>query len=478
MSAIAAAVLLCGLMLMLWAQNEFGPPESIIAAQSTMLAEDGTLYYDLNRYPYTVCAYMPVFYGLEAGLMHLGLAPVAVGRMISFTALLGIVALGWRILMLYTGDRTCAWTGVLLCTCTSLLLNWGTTGQVDTLALCFSIAAFYQYSRYTILGESRLVWAAVLLILAFFTKQTMLACPATVVLLLFLRDRRTAARFAVATGTTVLVLVLGINAASDGRFLANTFFANLNPFALGKINQHVQYLMIGAGQLILITCAGAARVWPGRGKDLLVYLGLAASVLALTAPKIGSDTNYQMETTVVLILCTSLALHSLEFFPHCFRGSKTWITLLQLPLAVHTILNVRITRNMLSDRIVREQQFRQQVAALRPYLAGGGRVLSTESNALLRVGVRMEVEPLIYGILVRAGRVDPEPLRRDIAAHAFSTIILFEDLTQPREANPEIASLLPAQRLAIQNNYHPVRHIPGPYLNGIYVYKPREERRP
>ncbi len=477
LSAIAAVLLLCGLMLMLWAQNEFGPPESIIAAQSTMLAQDGTLYYDLNHYPYTVCAYMPVFYGLEAGLMHLGLAPVAAGRMISFTALLGIIALCWRILMLYTGDRTCAWTGVLLCTCTCLLLNWGTTGHVDTLALCITIGAFYQYSRYVIRGERRLVWAAILVILAFFTKQTMLACPATLVLLLYLRNRRLAIRFAAATGTIVLVLVLGMNAASDGRFLANTFWANLNPFAIGKINQHLQYLMIGAGQLILVTCAGAVRVWPSRGKDLLVYLGLAASVLALTAPKIGSDTNYQMETTVVLILCACLALHSLEFFPHCFRGSKTWITLLQLPLAVHIILNVRMTRNLLADRIVREQQFRRQVAALRPYLADGGRVLSTESNALLRVGVRMEVEPLIYGILARAGRVDPEPLRRDIAAHAFSTIILFEDLTRPREANPEIASLLPAQRVEIQNNYHPVQHIPGPYLNGIYVYKPTEGSR-
>ena len=38
-----------------------------------MLAHHGTLYYDLNRYPYTVCAYMPLFYLLEAGFAKLGL---------------------------------------------------------------------------------------------------------------------------------------------------------------------------------------------------------------------------------------------------------------------------------------------------------------------------------------------------------------------------------------------------------------------
>jgi hypothetical protein len=213
-------------------------------------------------------------------------------------------------------------------------------------------------------------------------------------------------------------------------------------------------------------------VWSGRGRELLVYLGLAFTVLALTAPKIGSDSNYQMETSVLLVLCACLSLHSLNFFQACFRGSKTWITLLQLPLAVHLILNVRITKDLMLTRIESEQRFRTQVAKLRSYLSDGSRVLSTESNALVRLRGRIEVEPLIYGILVGAGRIDPEPLRRDIEASAFSTVILLEDLARPLDPNPEIASLLPAHRAEIQRHYRLIAHIPGPYLEGIYVYKP------
>ncbi|MDQ2946372.1 MAG: DUF2029 domain-containing protein, partial [Acidobacteriota bacterium] len=359
---------------------------------------------------------------------------------------------------------------------TSLLLKWGTTAQVDILALCFAVGAFYQFSRFAIRGERRLVWAAILAILAFFTKQTMLACPATLIVLLYLRDRRLALRFAAATGAVVFALVLGINTGLGGRFLANTFWANLNPFAMHKLGQHVAFILISAGPLILVTAAGAWRFWRGRGRELLVYLGLAATVLTLTAPKIGSDSNYQLEATVLLILTACMALHSLNFFQECFRGSKTWITLLQLPLAVHLILNVRMTKDLVLTRIVTEQQFRQQVATLRPYLSDGGRVLSTESNALVRVRGRIEVEPLIYGILARAGRIDPEPLRRDLAAHAFSTVILLEDLNRPLEANPEIATLPPNHRAEIQRHYRLVTHIPGPYLDGIYVYKPALER--
>ena len=67
-SALAAIVLLCYVATMLWAANELSPPESVVAAQSLMLAHDGTLYYDLKHYPFTVCAYMPSFYWLESGL--------------------------------------------------------------------------------------------------------------------------------------------------------------------------------------------------------------------------------------------------------------------------------------------------------------------------------------------------------------------------------------------------------------------------
>src|SRR5258708_11174608 len=85
--AVACLAILCHLGAMLWAQNEFAQPESVVAAQSTMLARDGTWYYSLKDYPYTVNAYMPLFYLLDAGLIRLGL-PVFLGaRLVSFTAL-------------------------------------------------------------------------------------------------------------------------------------------------------------------------------------------------------------------------------------------------------------------------------------------------------------------------------------------------------------------------------------------------------
>src|SRR6185437_15001337 len=104
-SVLAAMVLLCYVATMLWANNELSPPESVVAAQSLMLTHDGTLYYDLKHYPYTACAYMPLFYWLESGLIRAGLPALQAGRWISLTALLGLIALCGRIALLYSGDR-------------------------------------------------------------------------------------------------------------------------------------------------------------------------------------------------------------------------------------------------------------------------------------------------------------------------------------------------------------------------------------
>jgi len=462
---VAAIALACHLGLLIWAQNAFAGPESVVAAQSQMLARDGTLYYDLNRDPYTVCAYTPLFYLLESGLLRTGLAAITAGRLLSFAALLGIVFLSRRILLVYTRDRDLAWIAALLTASTSLLENWGTVGQVDTLAVFFAIAAFYAFS-----GDS-LVLAGVLAGAAFFTKQTMLACPAAIFVTLWLRDRKRALRWAVMLGGAVGAIALAINFATSGRFLADTIRANLNPFALEKLKPQAMVL-IGAGQMILILVCGLKPGWRAA-RPLFLYLGFAAAVFLLTAAKIGSDTNYQIELTILLILAACVTLHALDFLPLTFAGSKRWITLLQIPLAVHLVLNFRMTKNLLLSRIGIEQEFRAEIASLRPLVSDGGRLLSADYNASERLRGSMDVEPLIYNLLVRAGVVDPEPLRREIAAGAFSTILLFEDVTHPGTATDAETSTLPATQLSeIRRRYRLAAHLDSPYPGGVFVYKP------
>jgi hypothetical protein len=475
---IAGIALLCHFGIMLWAQHEFSTPESVVATQSMMLAHNGTLYYGLHDYPYTVNAYMPLFYLLEAALIKAGLWAYTGARLISFAAMLGIFVLVRQLLLLYTRSQSCAWTGVILCASTSLILSWGTVGQVDTLAIFFAMLGFYQYSRYALEGEPTLLLAGVCVILACFTKQTAIACPAAIVALLWFRNRRAALLFAGGVGGFALLAVLAINTFTNGRFLASTLYANLNPFAWAKLWTHVHYILIGAGQLAIIAALGLGALRRHPGKALFLYLAFAMCVLGVTAPKEGSDSNYQIESTILLVLCACVSLDALDFFPSLMRNSKSWVTLLQLPLAIHLVLNYRIVEPFLVTRFARERQFRQQVAAERPYLADGGRVLSADINGVAHLRGYLEVEPLIYTWLVRAGRIDPQPVLRDIAAQTFSTIVLYRDVNRPFPPDLELVAFTDAQLDEIRKHYQLVAHIPGPYLSGVFIYKPNTPSKP
>ena len=472
------AVLLAGqFVTMLVCRHEFQQVESIVAMQSSMLARGEGIYYDLQHYPFTVSAYGPVFYTLSAGLYRLGVPAPLGGRCLSFAALLGILVLVWRLLRLETSNRFAAWTGMLLIASSPMLMAWGTTGHVDVLGLFFSLAALYAYSVFRSGGGTHcLALAAVCLALAVFTKQTMVASGAAITILLFLENRKRAAVFAGATAGTVVVLALLLNHATGGRYFDNAILGNLNPFSAHKAVQQAQGLLSGAGCLMVLAAAGLGRAMRGRLHPFYVYAGCAAAVLAVTAPKVGSDLNYQMELIIALGLSAAWALDQLGFGPEWFRSGLEGAALLGILPVLQLLLNLMLGSTYMLERWVHEGVRRDEMAQLQPYLRpASGRVLSVAMDPLLHARGRLDVEPLIYTLLVNSGRVRPEPVERDLAGGRFALVLLFQDVFDASAAplDREIPSLPETHLRAIRERYRLAAHIPGPYQNGDYLYVPR-----
>jgi hypothetical protein len=223
-------------------------------------------------------------------------------------------------------------------------------GQVDTLAAFFALAAFYHYSRFHVRGEHSLWIAGVCAALALFTKQTMVAAPAAIFILLWTRDRKKALWFGAILGAGTAAAALAINGALDGRFLKDTVFANMNPLSGAKILAQLRYFGSVSVGMLVIVAVSLSRMIRGRCVALCVYLGLAALVFLGTAPKIGSDTNYQIESTLLLAVCGAVGLHQVKFFELYFQRSKSWITMLLLPLALHMAIGYRVSANSLLAR--------------------------------------------------------------------------------------------------------------------------------
>jgi hypothetical protein len=519
---VVAAILAANLVVLLWARHEFTPAESIVALHSNMLASGEGIYYDLNRYPYTVSPYGPVFYAASAALHRAGLPLLQEGRCISFAAFLAMLWLVWRALGSLGVERYARWMGVLLVGVTANLLFWATTGQVDALAICFSLATFAAFL------EGRLWVAGAFAILAFFTKQTALAGPATVAMCLALAargesggsansgtdtefpnreaaddkplvaadfrypspnwpsrdfrrglagDRKRSAIWIPSVAGVGLIAGLALNAATHGHYFADAFFANATsfPFTWDKMAGQLRYFALTAGALVLVAAVGVRHATRSTARAY-VYFAFAAGAWLSTGAKIVGDLNYQMEATLALCICAACALDAVRFFPRVFAGDRGWIPLLQIPLLLYLTLNAILAARTVAERAMLEPVKRTEAAALAPFFGGpGDRVLSSQMDALVHFRGRLEVETLFYTLLVRAGSVDPEPVRRDLAAGRFHAVILNRDVfaTEAPQRYPELLLLPPSELEEIRRHYRLVAHVPGAYLDGDFVYQPR-----
>ncbi len=459
----------------LWAQNGLTPVEGIVGLHSHMFAQGQGLYHPLNQYPYTVAAYGPIYYSLCAMLDRLGVPIYLAARGISILALLGALWFCWRILRrLVPGDAAARATGLLLAASTANLLYWGTVGQVDMLAVCCSLAAFSTFLDWRA-GNGSIWLAAIFVVLAVFTKQTAIASGAAIGLTLLREDRRTAFRWipAVAFAGGSIAAVLQI--ATHGAYLDSAIFANLNPFASTKLLDQGQYFLLTAGGLLLTFLCGVPSL-ARRAGPLVLYTGLSIIVWLLTAPKIGSDLNYQLEMTLLLAIAAGVGLGQMGFFPAVIANRRTPITLLQIPIVLHIALNLTLTARTAAERAVFESVKTAEIESLRPYLRpDDSRVLGGSYDATLQLRGRIEVETLIYSLLVEAGRIDPGPVQRDLEAGRFDTVILPFDVSAPQKPEwltAELASLPQTQLDAVRTHYRLVKHLDGAFLNGNYIYEP------
>jgi hypothetical protein len=475
-SSLTALTGILHLAVVFWTRHEITQVESIVAVHALTLSQTGHLYYDLNHYPFTVSPYMPLFYSAAAGLDRLGLPPLLSGRLLAIGGLLGILLLSWKLLGRIVSDKYARWAGTLLVAGTANLWGWGTVGQVDILALMFSLAALDQYFRFRASEDTRaLIWSAVWLGASLFTKQTMVAAGVTIGVSLATSSPRRAFWFALGVGGVLLAGVLALNSATDGRFFDNAVRANVNPFSVDKFRRHIEYLTLAGGSLIVIALAGARAAWRERS-PLYIYLATSAGLFLLIAAKLGSDLNYQLEILLALGLCAGWALDRLKFFPRLFSGDRSAVTLLQMPLLLHLIVNFGISAKTMIGRVALEPVKRQEAETLRPLIEKAqGRVISVQIDPLLHTRGRMDVEPLIYTLLVKAGLSDPEPVRRDLENGKVSLVILYEDIFGPQRLSAlieDMPTLPPAHLAAIRKHYRLTRRVPGSLLDGDFLYEP------
>jgi len=259
--------------------------EDSMLMQSLRFAE-GRAVFTAPNVEFAPHVYMPLYSWLGGVLLRIfgvGHTPL---RALSFAATLTTAALIFFIAHRESGAR---W---LAAVCAGLYLGgyrlngfWYELARVDSLFVALSMIGL-TLGLYGRDSTARMLISAIVLALAFFTKQTALAFGACVAVYLWITIRRRSGLF---LGAWIGLIGIGIailNAATDGWFFYHTFIvAGADRVEVGRVFRYAAFELFGVmGGLSVMAAAAGVMGWRRlgigvlRNRPWLLAIGAAAII--------------------------------------------------------------------------------------------------------------------------------------------------------------------------------------------------------
>lgn len=433
--------------------------EGIVWFQARQLLA-GEAFGPIDRFPAIVFHYTPLFHALSGLLERLGLDGLAAGRALSLLSTAAMALLvGAIVRHVALGDGADRRAATIAATVAGLTLLvafpvkvWAPLMRVDMLA--FALALGGMWCGLGALRRPGFVHlAALLFVLALFTKQTMIAAPAATFLVLLLHRPRTA----VAGIATCLVLgsaaLTALAVATDGGFLRHVFLYNVNRIALDRL-EWIGSIALGHGLLIAAAVIGvaakapairqflanrrAATVEDAGAAMLFAYLLLTTASNALVL-KSGSGVNYFIEWIAVLAIFAGFAVHRGLGRTGGPASPIRHVAVIALAAQAALLPAMPYSANMFEKRRPGLDRLVEQVRS------APGPVISDDMVLLLRAGRPVLWEPAIFAELAATGAWDERPFVTMIEQQRFA---MFVTVQQPGGAlfdqryNPAVAKAL------------------------------------
>lgn len=416
-----------------------------IVAQQALMVFGPRAYGSVTDLPFVVFHYPPVYHVVIRALATLvGAADVelvTVGRVVS--VLSGVaVAIAVGVLAASLSPEGLDGRRRILAGLVAGLLSLGTLpvaywipfARVDMLSLALTMNGL---ALAVCAGNSRAkLHASVLLfVLAIYTKQTALAAPIAVVLVLWVTDRRRALEV-IASGLALSVPLLGLAQwLTDGGFLRHIVGYNVNRFAIERLSLLVVAVWPQLPMVLAVVIGLYA--WPERAERsprefvrgdqgrrmILLYFGICTLMLGLIG-KSGSSVNYLLEWccsgAILAGIAFGRALMAPAHLPRAFLGGPAGtiaiagMLILQsmwMPDPRHTFDVTSSTARITVTTLVRLVQ-----EADRP-------PISDDMLLVLRGGKPVSWEPAIFAELASLGRWDESLIVDAIRQGRFSMAI-------------------------------------------------------
>lgn len=405
--------------------------EGYVLNDAVRLARGEPIYTDIQQFPMVRSPYPPLFPGVWSALVPLAGPVFWPGRLLAALAQLGVIGLAaWHACRVRLG----VWpvlSAAAVIAASPFVYQWVAYARVDTLALLWSVAGVLVAQH--VAGWRGLVGAALLCLLAVWTKQSAVAAPAAIAIALFARRPWAGAAFSALVGLPSLAAAVWLDATTSGQFARHVIQGNAqNPYYPARL-----VAMLGTFLALHLPLVGLALAWAWRGllgrpspAALYVPLSLLA---ALSVGNGGSSVNYFLEP----VAASALAV------PYAWRA---WPRLAPLLLALQLALAVHWPNGFGTGYLSFAPHGRTPTAA--DYAAGAavdarvraapGGVLAEPAGFAVRNSRSVAIQPIDLRAEERLGRWRSEPLVAAMRRGEFGLVVTAYGLL-PADADRTLA---------------------------------------
>jgi hypothetical protein len=407
--------------------RDFGYPDSATLLRVQEFIQSGHIYPAIDRPPYLVTLYGPVFYVLLAIPYKLAQATSVQPQSLVRLGILGAFCLDIFLVFLLArwlyNSRQMAGLSALFAVSLLPLASWTTQIRCDFVGLFFALLSIYLFLLTS--GRPQSAGAALCAGIGLLVKQTFLAAPVAIVGWLIYKRRYREAAF---WGSGVALTVAGGYALSCWRepLMLKHLAAIRHPIFEFREALTTIGLAVSQAAIPFFVVAGLLVLWKGPPERLLLLIyGVSAWLVAiLTVPQAGGAINYFSEP---LLASSVLAGPGL-----CELQRKIRLT----PLAVTAMLCVLLLGWFLPLLHEDVGYLRESYAAVRTYhtrrqnwksfvsVVSGRTLLSTFPDVTLLSATPEIPDPYLNNALELRGQWNSAPVVAQIDGRHFDLIVV------------------------------------------------------
>ncbi len=362
--------------------------------------------------PFEYVPLYPAVIGLLAKVFGVGVWYERAFGVACATAMAVIIYL---VVMKSRPNTTAALCAALMLFAPAALSVWFLVRAIDILAALLALAAVAVAANEGKLGTHRLIWAAILFVLAFYAKQTTLLPAAGVVVYVMSRDLKRGVAMGLGFGLAIAGLLLLFQYMSGGWFFENAFVTtSMNPY---YPRQLVHFYRDFSLILFVALPVALARAWRGVGRrpNIWTLYFLFTLLSTLLAAKVGAALSYFVPLLSAVCILVGLWLSDDGLFER--RPGVYGCVVLLLLVQSFCFFADRIPVPTREDYLQAEKLDAQIRAHPGPLL------IERIDSFATRNGRELNVEAVQLPVLIMRRTFDPLPLLNAVDDEEFSLIV-------------------------------------------------------